>query len=796
MSKNYKKVKLTGAFALLALSSSAVFAQMQNNASVYIADEGIMYIAGSNFGFGASPARTETSVNDNNYGVIAFGENATWTNASNDHFVDGYVRYYGSSAFIAPVGDNSIYAPVALLPSGTAGVDAAYFRTNPSTLGSTVSADLLAISDLEYWKIKGTPQTVISLTWRASSNISTLLSQYNISELTIAGYNGTEWVEIPSLTDATSVLGNTSTANEGSVTSLSAVNLNNYEAFTVAVKGSACLPVIASSGNIKTWDGSAWLPSEPTIEDPVIINQPYSGNLSCYSVELNANIALADGEMLDVVDGFTGSGKVIMSSEASLLQRNSLATPPVIEITKVTNPMRRFDYVFLSSPINNFSTFFQDLNSPLKAAVNGMFGQYPASAFYYLQTDSDAGNVVANASNVPIGRGVVASVRPNQGPYSTSNTAGSWYTEKYPIHIKTEGITNNGNITVPVPSATGWVRLGNPYPSPINATKLLREMGDNFLKTLYFWTYTTPRQFWQNNSSNYSSSDYAIYNLSGGVAACSGCQVPTGSIATMQSVYVRKINPSPITFTLTNCFRDLAGNDNFFRTDPERVSKYWLNLTGNEGSFSQILVAYDENRSNEYEDGFDATRMPGASLSPEVNSVIDGINKGFAIQTRSAFHIDDVVPLQVIQPTSELLSIAIDSKTGVFDTDEVVIYLKDKLLDIYHNLNYGPYSFVQAPGTENNRFEVVYMEKALSSDDFYNINTLAYTYNRVFNAQSNVNMAEIEIYDLSGRLIEKYININSHSIKEPFNHAEAVYFAKIKLENGSVVHQKLIHNYQ
>jgi hypothetical protein len=70
---------------------------------------------------------------------------------------------------------------------------------------------------------------------------------------------------------------------------------------------------------------------------------------------------------------------------------------------------------------------------------------------------------------------------------------------------------------------------------------------------------------------------------------------------------------------------------------------------------------------------------------------------------------------------------------------------------------------------------------------------VAYTYNKNFNAQSGRSMADVDIYDLSGRLVERYTNINATSVVRPFNHAQAVYFAKIKMEDGTIVNQKLIN---
>lgn len=786
---------LWGIAASLALGLSAN-AQVQNNQNIYVADYGVFSMTQDNFAFGASPALTQTTKSGANYGVIAFGQNATWSGASDSHYLNGYARYYGNSFFLAPVGDSGTYAPAGINPAGTSGVDVAYFKTNPSALGTTLDTGISALSGVEYWKVSGATNATITLTWRASSNISGLMLTPSLTYITILGYDGTKWVEIPSFYDATSILGGTSDTTSGSITSTAEVNLSAYQAFTIGAKGEAsCYPLVASSGNTKTWNGSSWSPSAPTISDPVVINGDYSaGSFRCYSLALNANITLTNGQTLDVVDAFTGSGKIIMSSEASVLQRNATAAPPKIELTKVTNPMRRFDYAFFSSPLNNFGTFFGQITSAANTAVNGNYNTYPASAFYNYFTDNDAGNsVTVTASNVAVGRGFAATVRAVQGPYSTAATAGSWFTEKYPIHIKAEGTTNNGDINVPMPTAVGWVRIGNPYPSPINANKLLDALGDDIRKTIYYWTFNTPRQNWANNTANYNNADYATFNYSGGVAACPTCQEPNGMIATMQSVYVRKLNPNPITFTMTNCLRDLDGNNVFFREASQLQGKFKLNLTGSSGSFSQILVAYNNSTTNGYDNGYDSPRMSGANTS-EINSLISGQTTGYAIQTRQAFSDTDAVPLQLIKRLDETFIIALADTQGIFNSGGITIYLHDKHLGLFHDLATGSYSFVQSATPDNDRFEIVYRASTLDNPDLEAQHALAFINNQVFSAQSKNAMAQISIYDLTGRLIETFSNVNSNLFTAPFIHAQSVYIAKIQLEDGSIVNQKVINN--
>lgn len=777
---------ITSVALVVFCGQNLLFAQVQNNGTMYIHDSGQMHIGLSNYSFGVVPASTKTS-RTANHGVLSFASGTAASGASDSHYVDGYVRTYGTQLFLAPTGENGIYAPAAVQPTGTTGVDVAYNSASPTTLGSGISSAVTAMSSSEYWNIKGSTTTLITLTWRSSSNLSLLAS--SLSDLMILGYNGTQWEIIPSTYDATSILGGASTIVSGSISSTSAVDLSTYTAFTLGAK--SCFPTVVSSNTVKTWNGSSWSPSAPGIEDPVVINGAFTGSFSAYSVELNADIALGNSNYLEVVDAFTGTGKVIMSSEASLVQRNAGAAAPSIEMTKITNPMRRYDYVFLSSPINNTTTYFSQLANKNNVAVNGQFGVRQFTAFQFYRTYNDAGTVAidANPANTPVGRGFSASVL-NQAPFASSTTVGAWYTEKYPIHIKTTGTTNNGNFPITVP-VNGWARIGNPYPSAIDGEELLNAVGNNVRKTIYFWTFNTPRQTLQGLSTDYTNADFAYWNYSGGTAVCVDCQVPSGIIATMQSVMVKSLNASvtPTTFNLTNCMRVTSGNTHFFKT-ADIKNRYWLNLTGSSNSFSQILIAYNEQATYDYDNGYDSPRIT-STTSSSLSSLI-GTSK-CAIQTRPEFTDVDAVPLNVDKNLEETFSISLADKEGIFNTTGVNIYLHDKDLEVYHDLRTGPYNFVQSQTSDNTRFEVVYRSQALGNPEHNTVKTIAMLNDHIMNIQSSQNMGKIEIYDMTGRLVESYNANNSTVFTQPFYHAQAVYIAKIQLDNGMVVSAKLIN---
>lgn len=248
-------IAAVAAVTLLA-SPLIAFAQegSQGNTTIFGGAE-MTFFADHNFATGGSGAQPGVILTDRaagNFGVLNFsGSNLVSTNASNAGYVDGYVRKYGTGEFIFPVGDNGNLGQFAALGDGTMG---AYFHSDPNTAvtsnlftGTDYTAlptggpfatssrgdNVDVVSTVEYWDIDGTNVTPLTLTWDAGSNIASLTTS-QLHKLTIVGWNGTQWVAIPSKADVTSILGGASDLTAGSITATSAIVPNTFTAYTFA----------------------------------------------------------------------------------------------------------------------------------------------------------------------------------------------------------------------------------------------------------------------------------------------------------------------------------------------------------------------------------------------------------------------------------------------------------------------------------------------------------------------------------------------------------------------------------
>lgn len=782
----FKKIKQRSpAFllpVLLGFSALAVHGQVQNNGNLYIGSGVSLYVASGVYNFGSSPATTATYKSSSDYGKVFFASGVTTSGASDSHYINGYASFNGSGSFLFPVGEAGVYAPVKVESGNMVVTDAAYYHIAPASLGTNLGSTLTGISSTEYWDVKGTAAAAtITLTWRQSSNV-TAFSAGEINNVVVAGYNSTtaKWEELTSAPDYISALGDYSNITEGSVTA-TGVDLNTYRYFTLGGKEDGCAPLIASSGIVKTWNGSSWSPSAPTLQDPVVINAPYSGNLICNSLVLNADVNLANGQYLEIVYGCTGSGKVNMDSEASIVQRSTTAAAPVVSLVKTTGLKRRYDYVYWGTPVAE--NFYSQIDNAIAQgqAVSGAFDQ----KYKYVTGTGGGWQPLTAVTN---GKGFITRVK-QQAPFTDATTQAK-------IDFPINGTANNGDVTVSVANnpaslngGTSYELLANPYPSALDASRFLRA-NDMLDGTLYFWTASTASTG-SGNTNQYTQADYAVWNLAGTVVTSPSSQLPNGKIASGQGFRVKALGSGTISYT--NCMRITNGNDNFFKMseeDTQERDRFKLTMTGDNGVFSQIQIGYFEEATSGYDRLYDAGR--NSVSTSQLYSFID--TQKLSINTRPAFEVTDIVPLGVSKGSGDEgeFTISVSDQEGVF-TQGVKIYLYDSEYGIYRDLSLMPYTFPIESSSQNDRFYVVYQLPSLDTEEVSETTAVAYIKNKQINISANSPLKTVEVYDLAGRLVQQYGDLNGNVLTKDFNHEEAIYIAKITLANGVVTGAKLIN---
>jgi hypothetical protein len=304
----------------------------------------------------------------------------------------------------------------------------------------------------------------------------------------------------------------------------------------------------------------------------------------------------------------------------------------------------------------------------------------------------------------------------------------------------------------------------------------------------------TPDPFYGNYVYNYTVNDYATVNSLGATTtATTGGTTPTQYIASGQSFFISAETNGNVTFD--NSMRVANNNGNFYRdannTESTESQRLWLNLSNNNGGFSQLLVGYAQGASLGWDRGFDGEALAGNA----VKFYSLGADKKLTIQGRPwPFKEEDIVPLGFKATAQGNYTIGIDHFDASFNTSNV--YLEDKALNLIHNLKTTPYSFTSAVGTFDNRFVLRYTENTLSSNDNSVIENSVVIYaNDKLRVNSTLEpIKEVVIYDVLGRLLVNGKKVNANQFTATtLNPTNSTLIVKVTLENNIVITKKVIY---
>ncbi|WP_118975317.1 T9SS type A sorting domain-containing protein [Taibaiella koreensis] len=199
---------------------------------------------------------TTTVRSNTSAGAVHFAAGATYTGAGTDaQHVDGYVSKAGTTAFIFPVGSGTDLRTVSITaPAAPTELSTAWFAGSPGTIadpsdGSThsitaVAAPLQSISEAGFWDwipVSGSDDGIT-----VTVSIPDIGGFGNSTDLRLAGWDGTQWIDLSGSATATGNLENNSlsgTIPAGvNITALAIGSLSTplpvtFSAFNVAAQG-------------------------------------------------------------------------------------------------------------------------------------------------------------------------------------------------------------------------------------------------------------------------------------------------------------------------------------------------------------------------------------------------------------------------------------------------------------------------------------------------------------------------------------------------------------------------------
>ncbi|WP_264535486.1 T9SS sorting signal type C domain-containing protein [Flavobacterium sp. N1736] len=572
--------------------------------------------------------------------------------------------------------------------------------------------------------------------------------------------------------------------NSGTSYTVTGLAAGTYQ-FTVS--NGTCTSIVSSDAIITdqsstTWNGSVWSNGIPDTTKAAIIAGAFtvSADLNACSLTINPGIAITvpSNRTLNIVNGLTvtPTASLTFDNHSSLVQvNNNGVNSGKITYNRITAQIRRADFTYWSTPVSPQKLI--DV-SPLTLSDK------------YFGFNGDNWVSTNRNNNMVVGKGYII-----RGPQTYSTTAKADYTAPF------IGVPNNGIIAGETMTAGKYYLVGNPYPSALNAKKFL---DDNlFLDgTLYFWTHNTPVVL--SGAYQYSSTDYASYNLTGGVAtsesALSGSipgnnnAKPSGNVGAGQSFFISATTAGTVTFN--NGMRlGAANNSQFFKSaQSDEKHRVWLNMTNAGGAFKQMLVGYVAGATNEYEKRYDGVSFD-ANPYLDFYSVANGNN--YVIQARALpFEDTDLVPLGYRTTIAGDFTISIDEADG--DLTSQNIYIEDKKTNTIYNLKTGKYTFTTEAGTFADRLVLRYTNKTLGTGDFENVENgllVSVKDKTVKVTSSKENIKEVTIFDVTGKLLYNKKKVGTSELQiQNLQSSNQVLLVKVTLDNDFTTTKKIIFN--
>ncbi len=473
------------------------------------------------------------------------------------------------------------------------------------------------------------------------------------------------------------------------------------------------------------WNGSSWSNGSPTFIKDAIITAAYSTSL--LPPFTAKNMTIKNGGVLEITSGNSiNTADVIVEDGGNLIQKDGSVLNYTGSFKVLKNGTSLVDkYAFWSSPVAS-----QNLN-----AIYGT-GITPAFITEY----NTATNYFVNAAS-PI------------------SLFGKGYSIKTPVanaSVTFTGVPNNGSQTYMISTDTnGFNLVGNPYPSNLNLDTFYTANSARILNTFYFWDNTSNSVTTQGGTTT-TNIGYATYNplTQAWVPAPNISTVPTGNIAPVgQAFFVKTLSSSVDTsLSFTNEMRVATAATFFNKNNSSTEGKFWLRLNSSYNTSNTMAVAYINVASDSF-DNYDSKAM--ATGSDAFYTFAD--TQKLIIQGKADFDINDIVPVGAKHFENGNFTISLVQKEGIFNNGQA-IYLHDKELGTYTNLQNQAYSFAANTGEFENRFEIVYKLNVLSTSEVQKDTLEVYRDGEDFYVRNNKNIETVEVFDATGRKI--------HDIKE------------------------------
>ena len=439
-------------------------------------------------------------------------------------------------------------------------------------------------------------------------------------------------------------------------------------------------PSTLGFGVTTTWNGTTWNNGAPNVNTVARIAGNYttatSGSISCLDLFLDSGtITVSANTYIRVNRNITqaASGVVfnIVNGELALFNKDADTTSVKLTISRALEyTMQRNDYRSLGDPISN-------------KTVATLSPGTLASRFYVYNTVTDFLSTTYFFNAISIGADVSTSIyKPGVGyairvPNTFSTTGAIWTVSSN--NLANAGKLNAGVVKVPFEKVsvgtTSFALVSNPYSASIDINKFLKA-----------------NPFVNNNLSYWLKSNFAA-----GTAYYTSNKYNTSAYIS----YFPKIKPFEGFFV--GIPTEKTENEIIFTPDMmvteesfDLFSSYHLSLRQSGFTVPLGFCSYSYYKHPvDFENPLQTLSSTQFRLQ---------LNDGVATSNLlSSYENPDEINLRVAG-TVGTLSIQLDNRKGVYTG--LGFILEDRLLNVFHNLVAGPYSFTSALENYENRFYI------------------------------------------------------------------------------------------
>ncbi|OYU83618.1 MAG: hypothetical protein CFE24_10550 [Flavobacterium sp. BFFFF2] len=605
-----------------------------------------------------------------------------------------------------------------------------------------------------------------------------------ISDITISNYSGSvsKW---QMASNATFTTGVTDIANtSASLTSAQIGTLTATRYFRAVLITGSCgttySNVVSVTINATTYASGSWNNGNPSSSLMAVYssNATISADVTACSCQITGTAVVSVNAGINV----TVAGEVTVATGASFTFANSASL--IQTDASATNSGSINYYRNTPSLANNYD--FVYWGSPVGSATLGSFWMTSgASTFYSFNASINDWSIATSGTTMTPGIGYISRALNGNGGWSPGNSWSALYS----------GTPNNGNISTAIyRGGSNYNNLiSNPYPSALDLEQFYQDNNAVITPNFYFWTHNTAITV-----SGYTANDYAAYNALLGAGVGTGSTAVTGGAApdryvdAAQGFFCEGFN-SGGTATFSNSQRVSGSNNAFYRFNASNrgIEKHriWLNLTNSGGFYKQLLLAFAQGGTDEYDDLLDARSMDSNphgdfySVIPNNRCVIQSVNVPF--NASKTFNLGCKVN------QAGTYRIALDHFDNLFQTEN--IWLEDVETGHFTDLKRNAYTFTAAAGDFSNRF-ILRFQNPLSVQPTQGQTTTVYFSHQAGTDYLNASlpMKQVRVFNMNGAVVQEVTANGALQLAMDQHLASGFYMAEIQFENEVVQRKKWI----